>query len=86
MEVIGQGAFGVVLPAHYRGTKVAITRVIPSSDRRSRPASVASFGSSSRKQHGSTEGDLGDLEGGNRSGPIDQLTPAGDDKSLRFGH
>ena len=29
VEVIGQGAFGVVLAAEYRGTKVAIKRVIP---------------------------------------------------------
>jgi hypothetical protein len=29
VEVIGQGAFGVVLAAEYRGTRVAIKRVIP---------------------------------------------------------
>lgn len=29
VEVIGQGAFGVVLLADYRGTKVAIKRVLP---------------------------------------------------------
>jgi hypothetical protein len=28
VEVIGQGAFGVVLAAEYRGTRVAIKRVI----------------------------------------------------------
>jgi hypothetical protein len=29
VEVIGQGAFGVVLAAEYRGTRVAIKRVVP---------------------------------------------------------
>lgn len=32
VEVIGQGAFGVVLAAEYRGTRVAIKRVIPPQD------------------------------------------------------
>ena len=81
VEVIGQGAFGMVLLAHYRGTKVAIKRVIPNNDRRKRSGSVVSFGSNSRKQYGSQEGDLADLESGNRSGSVDQSTPATDDDS-----
>jgi hypothetical protein len=33
VEVIGQGAFGVVIMAEYRGTKVAIKRVLPQQDK-----------------------------------------------------
>ena len=33
VEVIGQGSFGVVLLAEYRGTKVAIKRVLPFKDK-----------------------------------------------------
>lgn len=29
IEVVGQGAFGVVVLAQYRGTKVAVKRVLP---------------------------------------------------------
>ena len=39
VEVIGQGAFGVVLGAEYRGTKVAIKRVLPQQVRSSSKAS-----------------------------------------------
>ena len=43
VEVIGQGAFGVVLAAEYRGTRVAIKRVIPQQDAvRTRASSVPS--------------------------------------------
>jgi serine/threonine protein kinase len=47
VEVIGQGAFGVVLAAEYRGTKVAIKRVVPKQENsRSKTGSVASIGGS----------------------------------------
>lgn len=43
VEVIGQGAFGVVLAAEYRGTRVAIKRVVPQKENtRSRGGSVVS--------------------------------------------
>jgi serine/threonine protein kinase len=43
VEVIGQGAFGVVLAAEYRGTKVAIKRVVPQQETtRHRGGSVGS--------------------------------------------
>jgi serine/threonine protein kinase len=43
VEVIGQGAFGVVLAAEYRGTRVAIKRVIPQQDNtRTKGGSVVS--------------------------------------------
>jgi hypothetical protein len=43
VEVIGQGAFGVVLAAEYRGTSVAIKRVIPQQENnRSKSGSVVS--------------------------------------------
>jgi hypothetical protein len=34
VEIIGQGSFGVVLLAEYRGTKVAIKRVLPTNEKR----------------------------------------------------
>eukprot|EP00980_Cylindrotheca_fusiformis_P023391 scaffold10429_cov126-Cylindrotheca_fusiformis.AAC.22 len=40
VEIIGQGAFGVVVLAEYRGTQVAIKRVLPFDERRSRKGSV----------------------------------------------
>jgi serine/threonine protein kinase len=48
VEVIGQGAFGVVLLAEYRGTKVAIKRVLPFQEKRTRSGSVASVGSATK--------------------------------------
>jgi serine/threonine protein kinase len=48
VEVIGQGAFGVVLLAEYRGTKVAIKRVLPFQEKRTRSGYVASVGSVSK--------------------------------------
>jgi hypothetical protein len=48
VEVIGQGAFGVVLVAEYRGTKVAIKRVVPQQENtRSKGGSVSVGGSAS---------------------------------------
>eukprot|EP00980_Cylindrotheca_fusiformis_P005531 scaffold1172_cov115-Cylindrotheca_fusiformis.AAC.6 len=41
VEVIGQGGFGVVLAAEYRGTKVAIKRVIARESSRSPRSSIA---------------------------------------------
>ena len=48
VEVIGQGAFGVVLAAEYRGTRVAIKRVIPAQEdgTRNRASSVPSVAGS----------------------------------------
>jgi serine/threonine protein kinase len=84
VEVIGQGSFGVVLLAHYRGTKVAIKRVISTNDRRGRSGSVASSwvdpATCPQKRDGSSEdADLGDVEGGNSTNPLHQLTPPGGD-------
>jgi serine/threonine protein kinase len=45
VEIVGQGAFGVVLLAEYRGTSVAIKRVLAKKDRNTRNGSVASVGS-----------------------------------------
>ncbi|CAJ1957993.1 unnamed protein product [Cylindrotheca closterium] len=45
VEIVGQGAFGVVLLAEYRGTNVAIKRVLAKKDRNVRNGSVASIGS-----------------------------------------
>mmetsp|Transcript_13182 Transcript_13182/g.31588 ORF Transcript_13182/g.31588 Transcript_13182/m.31588 type:complete len:1491 (+) Transcript_13182:121-4593(+) len=44
VEVIGQGAFGVVLAAEYRGTRVAIKRIIPVETARTREASPSNAG------------------------------------------
>ncbi|CAJ1961059.1 unnamed protein product [Cylindrotheca closterium] len=41
VEIIGQGAFGVVLLAEYRGTKVAIKRVLPMQKVKSRSGSMS---------------------------------------------
>lgn len=41
VEIIGQGAFGVVLLAEYRGTKVAIKRVLPKQRKKSRSGSMS---------------------------------------------
>ncbi|KAL3926631.1 MAG: hypothetical protein SGBAC_013398, partial [Bacillariaceae sp.] len=84
VEVIGQGSFGVVLLAHYRGTKVAIKRVIADNERRRRSGSVASSwgATTSQRRNGSQEdADLGDLEGGNGTNPANQLTSAAGDSS-----
>lgn len=41
VEIIGQGAFGVVLLAEYRGTKVAIKRVLPLQKARTKSGSMS---------------------------------------------
>ena len=49
VQIVGQGAFGVVLLAEYRGTKVAIKRVLPKKDAKKtgsvKTGSVASIAS-----------------------------------------
>eukprot|EP00526_Cylindrotheca_closterium_P008173 CAMPEP_0113660222 /NCGR_PEP_ID=MMETSP0017_2-20120614/32780_1 /TAXON_ID=2856 /ORGANISM="Cylindrotheca closterium" /LENGTH=836 /DNA_ID=CAMNT_0000574833 /DNA_START=650 /DNA_END=3157 /DNA_ORIENTATION=+ /assembly_acc=CAM_ASM_000147 len=69
VEVIGQGAFGVVLAAEYRGTRVAIKRVIPQQDAvRTRASSVPSMPGSVVSGSNNTQdllrGGPGDLEEG----------------------
>ena len=69
VEVIGQGAFGVVIAAEYRGTRVAIKRVLPQEDvTRSRASSVPS-GSAMLNSNNSQElvKSGGDLEQGEES-------------------
>jgi serine/threonine protein kinase len=69
VEVIGQGAFGVVLAAEYRGTRVAIKRVIPQQDvMRTRASSVPSVPGSvvsgSNNSQDLSKGGPSDLEAG----------------------
>jgi hypothetical protein len=62
VEVIGQGAFGVVLAAEYRGTKVAIKRVVPGKDNtRDRGGSVVSGVGSAPDRGASTDPEIGSL-------------------------
>eukprot|EP00980_Cylindrotheca_fusiformis_P007440 scaffold1534_cov108-Cylindrotheca_fusiformis.AAC.1 len=51
VEVIGQGGFGLVLLAEYRGTKVAIKRVLPLLDKANRGKRSGSAVSLSGKDH-----------------------------------
>ncbi|CAJ1970011.1 unnamed protein product [Cylindrotheca closterium] len=78
VEVIGQGAFGVVLAAEYRGTKVAIKRVIPLEDNaqikrlNSRPsvsggAVVSVAASNENSQDNGSDPELGQENGGTGS-------------------
>ena len=54
VEVIGQGSFGVVLAAEYRGTRVAIKRALPPASKTSKaPRSDGSRGSVSKDGGGS---------------------------------
>ncbi|CAB9522115.1 activated protein kinase catalytic subunit alpha-1 [Seminavis robusta] len=72
VEIIGQGAFGVVLLAEYRGTKVAIKRVIRPNDRltHKRASSALTSADGSKEQsmepsdtdQKSLESGLGDIE------------------------
>lgn len=66
VEVIGQGAFGVVLAAEYRGTRVAIKRVIAQQDvGRSRASSIPSAVSGSNNNSQDFSGERpDDVEGG----------------------
>lgn len=66
VEVIGQGAFGVVLAAEYRGTRVAIKRVIAQQDvARTRTGSMPSVVSGSNNNSQDLSKDApNDLEAG----------------------
>jgi serine/threonine protein kinase len=57
VEVIGQGAFGVVLLAEYRGTKVAIKRVLPFQEKHTKSGSMAHTKSGSVARVGSVSKD-----------------------------
>lgn len=57
VEVIGQGSFGVVLLAEYRGTKVAIKQAIKSKSGGSTKVGRASIGRSSIGRNGIGKGD-----------------------------
>jgi hypothetical protein len=61
VEVIGQGAFGVVLVAEYRGTRVAIKRVIENT--RPKGGSVVSGVGSAPDRGVSTDPEIGSLSG-----------------------
>ena len=67
VKIVGQGAFGVVLLAEYRGTKVAIKRVLPKKDKSKRSGSVASIDSVGCLS-GSEVGDHEDIETGEAGG------------------
>jgi guanylate cyclase len=59
VEVIGQGAFGVVLAAEYRGTRVAIKRVIENT--RPKAGSVVSIAGSAPSGGANTDPEIGTL-------------------------
>ncbi|CAJ1941384.1 unnamed protein product [Cylindrotheca closterium] len=67
VEIVGQGAFGVVLLAEYRGTKVAIKRVLAKKDKSTRSGSVASIGSVGARSV-SEDGEHEDVETGETPG------------------
>jgi serine/threonine protein kinase len=77
VEVIGQGAFGVVLLAEYRGTKVAIKRVLPVTNKK-RSGSIASLGKDESLQL-EEEDAKQDIEGG--MGHDSMNMTSGDSKS-----
>mmetsp|Transcript_13193 Transcript_13193/g.31632 ORF Transcript_13193/g.31632 Transcript_13193/m.31632 type:complete len:275 (+) Transcript_13193:1142-1966(+) len=85
VEVIGQGAFGVVLAAEYRGTKVAIKRVIAPQDAAkmnmasSRPSVAGSGGVMSLT--GDYQGNAGDPELGPTNGGTNSVTNSKDSES-----
>jgi len=63
VEVIGQGSFGVVLAAEYRGTKVAIKRVLPLKEAKKAGGSkMTGSKSGSVDGHNSTDEASADLE------------------------
>jgi len=57
VEVIGEGSFGVVLMAEYRGTKVAIKRIVRTNDRRRKS------GTRTGSKIGSASGSVGSAGG-----------------------
>lgn len=79
VEVIGQGSFGVVLLAEYRGTKVAIKRVLPTKeDKRSRTGSKSGVRSTASVDvNGSTDEKSLDIESAD-----DNATPPSDDHAI----
>lgn len=62
VEVIGQGAFGVVLLAEYRGTKVAIKRVLPVQKIKSRSGSMSMGKNQDKNQDSNQETSEEDVE------------------------
>ena len=72
VEIVGQGAFGVVLLAEYRGTKVAIKRVLQRKDGARRTGSIASVGSASGRKDieeaGQDDNETADSPGGDAAG------------------
>ena len=82
VEVVGQGAFGVVLLAEYRGTKVAIKRVLQKKDKNKRTGSVASMGSvGSNSGPKDIDEDHADVETGEAGDP----TISGNGNTSGFG-
>eukprot|EP00526_Cylindrotheca_closterium_P002165 CAMPEP_0113655642 /NCGR_PEP_ID=MMETSP0017_2-20120614/29831_1 /TAXON_ID=2856 /ORGANISM="Cylindrotheca closterium" /LENGTH=930 /DNA_ID=CAMNT_0000568935 /DNA_START=231 /DNA_END=3019 /DNA_ORIENTATION=+ /assembly_acc=CAM_ASM_000147 len=62
VEVVGQGAFGVVLLAEYRGTKVAIKRVLPTQNVKSKSGSTSMARSQDVNQDSHPETSEDDVE------------------------
>lgn len=75
VEIVGEGAFGVVLLAEYRGTKVAIKRVLPlDGDRKRRTGSRSGSklsGSNSGGAGGGSRDSMVASSGGYDSGSVD---------------
>eukprot|EP00980_Cylindrotheca_fusiformis_P006111 scaffold1318_cov65-Cylindrotheca_fusiformis.AAC.1 len=74
VEIIGQGAFGVVLAAEYRGTKVAIKRVIARENPRSTRGSQTNGSENASPTVNSEKADHIDLEGGYIDSPNTRAT------------
>jgi serine/threonine protein kinase len=86
VDVIGQGAFGVVLLADYHGTKVAIKRVIPDEDI-PRTGSVAFSQPSREGDSGSSPVRSDDEENiVTPSSSQDETPPGSADKSVSIDH
>lgn len=80
VDIIGQGAFGVVLSAEYRGTKVAIKRVLPTKEKRriSKSGSVDALS----KENLDEEVEKDDIEDGSRDSiGRRSITVSGDSKT-----
>eukprot|EP00980_Cylindrotheca_fusiformis_P022517 scaffold9394_cov67-Cylindrotheca_fusiformis.AAC.2 len=76
VEIIGQGAFGVVLAAEYRGTKVAIKRVIARENPRSTRGSQTNGSENASPTVNSEKADHIDPEGGYIDSPNTRDTEA----------
>ena len=84
VEVIGQGAFGVVVLANYRGTRVAIKRVLPVAEKGRAGSVVGSVITTSiedKNELHSVDGDLGNLESGDRSSSMVRVVVNDDESS-----